>query len=579
MVKKTNTLNEALELAESYVAMGETGKAQLLYTSLLTRFPQNKNARKGLKALQNKAAQNTQSVPQSQIDRLMAIHSSGQLNKALSEAMRLSQAHPNVPFLHNFLGSCFVGLGQLNAAAISYKRALEIKPDYAAVHNNLGLTFKKMDQLEGALACFERALEFKPDYTAALNNLGTVFCDLGRSDEAIVSFNRALDIRPEFLDVHRNLGVIYQFDGNTDAAVASFERALEIKPDCALTHYNLSGLKTYQPRDAQIELIERLLSNSKTNESDRAYLGYAMAKIYDDTGDYDKGFAFLKEANSLRKKASNYNIGNSRSYFSRIKDAFKMQRESWGVAPSYEYSAIQPVFIVGMPRSGTTLVEQILASHTKVFGAGELHTLDNFLAPVVSKSPERVDGQQYNQEFLPDIDMMRKTYLKVLTALDVSEKIITDKYPLNFMWIGFILSAFSGAKIISLKRDPRATCWSIYKHSFSNKGSGYSYDMVDLAQYYKLYVDLMSFWHEQFPHRIYDICYEDLTENQEDETRKLMEYCDLDWEEHCLNFQETKRMVKTPSAGQVRRKMYKGSSEAWKKYEPHLQPLLKSLGY
>ena len=149
--------------------------------------------------------------------------------------------------------------------------------------------------------------------------------------------------------------------------------------------------------------------------------------------------------------------------------------------------------------------------------------------------------------------------------------------PSNFRYIGFILSAFPEAKIIHLKRDARATCWSIYKNYFDSDGIGYSYDQNDLAQYYGLYSDLMSFWHERFPDQIYDICYEDLTTNQEDETRKLLEYCDLDWDEKCLNFHSNKRAVKTASALQVRKKMYQGSSEAWKKYEAYLQPLIKGL--
>ena len=151
--------------------------------------------------------------------------------------------------------------------------------------------------------------------------------------------------------------------------------------------------------------------------------------------------------------------------------------------------------------------------------------------------------------------------------------------PDNFIWIGFILAAFPGAKIINLNRDPRATCWSVYKRYFSNEGIGFAYDLADLAQYHVLYTDLMSFWREQFPNRIYDICYEDLTENQQEETCKLLQFCDLDWEDRCLNFHETERVVKTASATQVRKKMYKGSSEAWRRYEAQLQPLLKSLGY
>jgi hypothetical protein len=165
-----------------------------------------------------------------------------------------------------------------------------------------------------------------------------------------------------------------------------------------------------------------------------------------------------------------------------------------------------------------------------------------------------------------------------LEALEVDERIITDKMPLNFRWIGIILSAFPGAKIIHLKRDPMATCWSIYKRYFFVRGNGYAYDLGDLGEYYRLYADLMAFWHEKYPNVIYDVCYERLTENQEEETRRLLEFCNLEWQEECLNFHKTKRLVKTISATQVRREMYRGSSEAWRKFERHLQPLRKALG-
>ena len=172
---------------------------------------------------------------------------------------------------------------------------------------------------------------------------------------------------------------------------------------------------------------------------------------------------------------------------------------------------------------------------------------------------------------------IRHKYLSELSNLNVSENIITDKWPLNFQYVGFILEAFPEAKIIHLKRDARATCWSIYKYYFDSKGNGYSFDQEDLAKYYGLYSEIMAFWHELFPNKIYDISYEDLTTNQEEETRKLLEYCDLDWDENCLNFHKNERAVKTASALQVREKMYQGSSDAWKKYEAYLQPLIKGL--
>ncbi len=171
----------------------------------------------------------------------------------------------------------------------------------------------------------------------------------------------------------------------------------------------------------------------------------------------------------------------------------------------------------------------------------------------------------------------RSGYFAEINSLGAGETHVTDKMPLNFIWTGFILTAMPEAKVINLQRSPVATCWSVFKHYFSSKGNNYAYDLIDVAEYYKLYIDLMGFWRERFPNRIYDLNYETLTESPEEETRKLLDYCGLDWEGQCLEFHKTKRAVKTASSVQVRQAMYKGSSEAWRKYETHLQPMLQAL--
>jgi len=538
-----------------------------------------------------------------------ALFDLGQLDAALASFRRVLKIRPDYAEAHHNLANVLRDLGQSDAAAKSYRRVLKINPYHAEAYNNLGVIFKNSDRFDKAVASFERALEIRPDYFDALNNLGNAFRNLGQLDSAVASFERALEIKPDEAMAHHNLGMALRDIGQLDAAVASFERALVIKPDDAPAHHNLghalrdtgqldaavasyqraleikpdypavyndlSTLKTYTPDDAQINLLENLLSDSKADESDRMHLCFALAKVYDDTGEYDRSFDYLREANRLRKKELNYNIGDAERSFSRAREIYGSQ--AFDTALSDGHTAIQPVFIVGMPRSGTSLVEQILASHSNVYGGGELGVMDRLLMSLTLKLPEPVVGQNGRQPYQSEIDTLRNIYLEVLTSLNVPEKIVTDKTPHNFIWLGFIMAAFPTAKIINLNRDPRAVCWSMYKHYFTSESLGYAYDMEDLAQFYKLYIEQISYWREHLPNAIYDVCYEDLTENQETETRKLLEFCELDWEEHCLSFHKTKRVVKTASAAQVRQKMYKGSSEAWKKYEAQLQPLIKSL--
>ena len=289
-------------------------------------------------------------------------------------------------------------------------------------------------------------------------------------------------------------------------------------------------------------------------------LNLALSKVYEDLGDHDKQFKFLKKGNDQRKKELNYSIDQSLKLHSSIKEFFKSPLTPVKKS-SYNALKFRPVFIVGMPRSGTSLVEQIVSSHHEVHGAGELEYFSPILSPILTKGSAVVTEK--------DILSIRDQYLSKVSSLKFKQGIMTDKMPANFRYIGFILSAFPEAKIIHLKRDARATCWSIYKYYFDSKGNGYSFDQEDLAKYYGLYSEMMAFWHELFPNKIYDISYEDLTTNQEEETRKLLEYCDLDWDENCLNFHKNERAVKTASALQVREKMYQGSSDVWKEYEAY----------
>ncbi len=266
---------------------------------------------------------------------------------------------------------------------------------------------------------------------------------------------------------------------------------------------------------------------------------------------------------------SKYDFSSARAPFSKIKSTFSEDVPALSVFEEYEGAkGQQPIFILGMPRSGTTLVEQILASHSQVYGAGELVLLGQIVNTVEWNSTQLSPNQ---------LQSIRKSYFSGLTKIGVSERYITDKMPLNFLRIGFIFAATPEAKIIHVKRDARATCWSNFKHYFTRKGTGFAYDLQDVAEYYKMYIDLMAYWHEKFPGRIYDLNYEALTEHQEDETHKLLKYVGLTWEDQCLEFHKTEREVRTASATQVRQKMYQGSSEEWRKYEKHLEPMIESL--
>ena len=471
---------------------------------------------------------------QEKIQSAIALFSSGQIQEALVDIETLIKDYPYQPLPFNISGAFYKEIGKLDEAVKRFEKALSIKPDYAQAHNNLGVTLQELSQLDAAVKSYEKALAIEPDYPQA----------------------------------HNNLGIVHQERGQIDDAVKQYEKAVAIKLDYAEAYHNLSTLKKYTANDPQITQMQSLLSTNNLSQSDRIHLCFALAKVNENLGNQDEYFKFLHEGNRLRKQELNYSLDNSKNLSSTVKKMF-----SSPPSLSYKASTIRPIFIVGMLRSGTSLVEQIISSHYAVYGAGELNTLPTLINPIAK------DYLTKDENDLPEktILSIRQQYLDSLSRFNVSENVITDKMPLNFQYIGFILSAFPEARIVHLKRDAMATCWSIYKSNFKNKGNGFSCNLDDLAGFYGVYTDLMDFWHQTFPDKIYDLCYEDLTTNQEEETRKLLDYCELDWDENCLNFHTTKRAVKTASALQVRQKMYQGSSEAWKKHEAYLQPLIKGL--
>ena len=295
------------------------------------------------------------------------------------------------------------------------------------------------------------------------------------------------------------------------------------------------------------------------------HFAFAMGKIQLDTGSFDSGFKYLKIGNSIKKKKLNYNIKSSIDIFVKIKNSFNNLKLNNQFINSSKNT--KPIFILGMPRSGTSLVEQIVSSHSRVYGAGELEFLDKAIQYTDWKK-KKIKNK--------DIKKIRELYLSEINLIS-RLPYTTDKMPLNFQWIGFIINSFPEAKIIHLNRDPMAVCWSNYKINFSTKGMAFSFNLVDVAKYYNLYEDLMNFWELKFPKKIYNISYEKLTENQEEETKKLLNYLDLEWEDNVLNFYQNKRIVKTASNTQIRQKIYQDSSKEWKKFEKWLQPIKKNL--
>jgi tetratricopeptide (TPR) repeat protein len=601
MTIKTQRL---LARANKLTKKGEVEEAKKIYSIILKSLPNNHEAKKKLQALDQQKDINP---TQAEFDEVIKLYTNGKFQEVIDKIKTINEDYPNLPLLFNILGASYRAINQLDNAVKSFEKAIDIKPEYdealfnlgvtlnelgqvdAAVssykkvilinnayykaHNNLGLILFGYGKLNTAIDHFEWAISFKFDFAEAHNNLGSALLELGKINAAIESYKKAVEFRPNYAQAHNNQAISHQRLGQNEAAVNSLEKALSHWPDYAAAHHNLSGLKKYVKGDTQITKMQLLLSNKNLSQSDQKFLCFALAKAYEDIEKHDELFKVLHKGNELRGLEIDYSIDKYQNNYSIFKKLFSPLSPIIDKPLHYKKELIRPIFIVGMPRSGTTLVEQIIASHHEVYGAGELDTLTKLINKNLADLLIPKKQGLVEKDFLP----IRQKYLESLSRLNVTESIITDKWPLNFQYIGFILRAFPEAKIIHLKRDPVATCWSIYKHYFSEMGNGWAYNLTDLVEFYRLYSELMNFWHEFFPNKIYDINYEDLTSSQEKETKKLLAFCELEWDENCLNFHTNTRDVKTASASQVRKKMYQGSSENWKKYEHFIQPLVKGL--
>ena len=599
MTIKTERL---LAKAKKLIKKRELDGAREIYNDILKTFPNNQEAKKGLLILN----QGLDIKPsQEELDEVMKLYSSSQIKEALTILKSLIIKYPNNALLYNISGACLNEISETESAIINFKKAITINSDYSEAHYNLGVVYQKISQSNQALEYYQKAISFQhayptahnnsgiihleneeissaiksfewataynPNYSQAYNNLGSALQKINQFEKAKTEFEKAIALDPNYAQAYENLGIVSEIINLPNESINSFENALRINPHLTNCYRNLSKLKTFKEKDPQIAQMQSLYSKSDLKILDKINLSFALAKVYEDLDDQDNFFKFLNEGNELRKLALNYQIDQSQKFHSAILNLFKSPQPVVNSSID-KLSNKRPIFIVGMPRSGTSLVEQIISSHHDVYGAGELLTLRKSVEPLLSRHFENDKSKITKKEMLS----IREQYIDSLLSFNFSEKIATDKMPVNFRLIGFILSAIPEAKIIHLKRDARAVCWSNYKHYFS-AGNGFSFSQEDLVKFYGLYSEMMGFWHKLFPNKIYDINYEELTKNQIKETQKLLNYCDLDWDENCLNFHKNTRGVVTASSSQIRQEMYQGSSKAWKKYESYLQPLIEGL--
>jgi len=438
-----------------------------------------------------------------------------------------------------------------------------------------GVKLQAQGRLGEAEKIYLGVLGNDPDHPDALHLLGLIFTSRGQNLEAIKLIEKAISQKAKVAAFHHNIAGIYRQVGRMDEAENSYRLAIKLKPDYGEAYQGLSEMVKFGPENTFLDEIETQLSDKSIPSIQRAYFHFSAGKVLDDLGKYPNAFRHYERANHYTGRkfdlaAFQKELKDSLYVFSeeRVKDLVGVGNPS-----------TQPIFVVGMPRSGTTLIEQILASHSKVYAAGELYDISSIAAEAVKVSKVKTTYPNY----LPHIEPKRyaefaNAYLKRIDSLtDGDYDRVVDKHPLNFRYIGLILLMFPNAKIIHSQRNALDTCLSCFFQNFT-KGQNYTFNLKTLAGFYRDYQRFMSHWRTLYGHRIYDVSYENLLEDQRGETQKLLSYCGLDYEASCLHFYELKRDVKTASFMQVRQPIYHSSVGRWKNYKKELRVLVDLFG-
>lgn len=496
---------------------------------------------------------------------------------AYSEAMRL---HPTLAMAHNNMGQAMQEAGRFDEAISWYKRALTLDPKSPRFHSNLASVYHEQEDHNAAIATYNEAIRLDPNYAPAYSGLGHVYQDLEQQQEARKRFEEALRIKPDLVGVHVSLGHLYSELGDFDKSVACYKEAVKQDPKASGGYSGLATELKDKTPDEYLAAMQEFLKDKYISDGQKSAIHFGLAQVYDARKEFDKAREHLTQANALQratrlKRRKTYDPAVHTRYVDRIIATFTpqfLQRvQGWGVDSDL------PVFVVGVPRSGTTLTEQILASHPKVFGAGELRLVYEGVSTLPARCRMPADDLACVPRVTRDIvRAVAEEHLASLRKYSAQAERITDKMPDNYLWLGWILTVFPKAKIIYVKRDPRDIAVSCWMTSF--RMIRWANDMDHIARRLADHERIMAHWRQTIPGRFLEAPYEDLVNDPEAASRKLLDWCGLEWDSKVLEFHKHDRPVRTASVTQVRTPIYKKSVQRWRHYESALGPVLKLFG-
>jgi len=502
----------------------------------------------------------------------------GRQTEAIVHLRRALAERPDHLEVHFTLGNALYSIGQDAEAIQCYLKVLELSPLHPETHNNLANVYQRLGQCELAVSHYKKSIEIRPDYADAYGNLGNAYLVLNRLEESIEQNQRAVRLKPERFGSYNNQGVAFQALGRFKEAEEAFEQALKLMPRDAAIHLNLANMGKFKPGDRRLHGLQKLLDEVDTLDvKNQVAAHFAMAKALSDLKQYDAAFQHLLKGNALERQTFVYDEPQRMAMFENLRHVFTP--EFFKAKSGHGDSSWAPIFIVGMPRSGTTLMEQVLASHSKVFGAGELETFKEAIGELIHGQgvlpayPALAAALSQDQ-----IGQLGNLYTKRVRALAPEAESIVDKMPLNFMFVGLIHLALPNARIINLRRNPLDTCVSCFSLLFTGS-QPFAYDLAELGRYYRGCERVMDHWHKVLPPGVMiDVQYEDLVDDIEGEGRRVLRHCGLEWEDACRDFHDTERAVRTASLMQVREPVYRRAIGSWQRYAKYLGPLADALG-
>ena len=421
-----------------------------------------------------------------------------------------------------------------------------------------------------AIRTYRKILKIDPEDVSVWSNLGAAYLEILDVTRAKKALNKALTIEPNSITALGNVANLKKQTGNIKAAEKIYRSIVELQPDLARGWYELSLVKKFNVGDPDIGVMEELYEGSNSDTSAQIYLSFALGRAFEEIGEYDRAFSYIEYANMQKRNMIDFRVDQFESTIHECMEIF--DKKIFEVAKKCGLSSRRPIFVLGMPRSGTTLVEQIITSHPDVSGGGELENLNQVIKDQFPGFPSALIGAACQ-----DFEELGRRYLNSIRKIGKKSNRVTDKMPRNFLFIGMIALALPQAKIVHCLRSPMDTCLSCYSINFP-RGQEFSYNQTDLGTFYRLYRNLMEHWHDVLPDRIFEISYEDIVSDPESNARALLEHCELTWDPGCLSFYENPRQILTASATQVREPVHQRSIQRWKRFENGLQPLRKALG-